>query len=79
MVDPSDGLGHDKADVNSMDLSALQLLELMRDGIGHYHLWLRKDNITHGLTAVQQTLCCRNSHIMRIIFYSILINYLSLL
>lgn len=38
IVDASDGLGQDHTDVHCLDLGTLELLDLMRDCIGHHHL-----------------------------------------
>lgn len=37
-MDAADGLGQDHADVHRLDLGALELLHLVRDGVGHHHL-----------------------------------------
>lgn len=37
-MDAADGLGQDHADVHRLDLGALELLDLVGDGVGHHHL-----------------------------------------
>lgn len=39
VVDSPDGFGEDQADVHSLYLGALQLLYLVRNRVGYYHLW----------------------------------------
>ena len=43
VVDASDGLGQNHADVHRLDLGALQLLHLVRNRVGHHHLGAPKD------------------------------------
>ena len=38
VVNPADGLGQQDADVHRLDLVALQLLEVVGDGVGHHDL-----------------------------------------
>lgn len=38
VVDAANGLRQDHADVHRFDLGALQLLQLVGDGVGHHHL-----------------------------------------
>lgn len=38
VVDASDGFGQDHTDIDSLDLWTLQLLYLVRNSVGHYHL-----------------------------------------
>ncbi len=38
VVDPPDGLRQEDGDVHSLDLVALQLLQVVGDGVGHHHL-----------------------------------------
>ena len=38
VVDAADGLRQDHADVHRFDLWTLELLELVRNGVGHHHL-----------------------------------------
>ena len=38
VVNPSDGLSQEDADVDSLDLVGLGLLSVVRDTVGHYHL-----------------------------------------
>lgn len=42
VVNTADGLRQDHADVHRFDLWTLQLLELMRDRVGHHHLSRKK-------------------------------------
>lgn len=39
VVDSPDGLREDQTDIHSLYLGALQLLHLVRNSVGHYHLW----------------------------------------
>lgn len=38
VVDPPDGLGQQNGDVHGLDLVALELLEVVRNGVGDDHL-----------------------------------------
>lgn len=38
VVDAPDGLGQDHADVHGFDFGTLQLLDVVRHGVGYHHL-----------------------------------------
>lgn len=42
IVDASDGLGQEDADVHRLDLVALHLLDLVGNCVGHHHLMTRE-------------------------------------
>lgn len=44
VVDPSDGFGEDQTDIHSLYLGALQLLHLVRNCVGYYHLQSARKN-----------------------------------
>lgn len=39
VVDSPDGFRENQTDIHSLYLGALQLLHLVRNGVGYYHLW----------------------------------------
>ena len=49
VVDSSDGLGQDHADVHRLDLGTLELLQLVGDGVGHHHLREREKGFSFTL------------------------------
>lgn len=53
VVDSPDGFREDQTDIHSLYLGALQLLHLMRNSVGHYHLWRARK---------ERNLCCWNVH-----------------
>lgn len=60
-MDAADGLGQDHADVHRLDLGTLQLLDLMRYGVGHNHL-PNTGNRSHTQQDMQKySKCCRHS------------------
>lgn len=47
VVDSSDGFRENQTDIHSLYLRALQLLDLVRNCVGYYHLWsIRKKSIS---------------------------------
>jgi len=56
VVDPSDGFRENQTDIHSLYLGALQLLHLVRNGVGYYHLQSARKKkplvvpLTHSLT-----------------------------
>lgn len=50
IVDSSDGFRENQTDIHSLYLGALQLLDLVRNCVGYYHLWsARKKKNNHEL------------------------------
>ncbi len=42
VVDPADGFGQEDGDVDRLDLVALQLLQVVGDGVSHHNLKIIK-------------------------------------